>query len=144
MTDFFADEAPAEDDLPEYDADRPSGSRRPLWVTASVIVSALLCLALLPGVIVLLFPPFAVYFLEFARLVAWASPILIVGNVLSLVWGFPRKRPVVTAMSMLGLLIAVISVVLAFYAAAGGQDPVSILGIPVGPFGGGESTTETP
>lgn len=132
MSEFLLDE---NDDDRAYDADRPSGTKRPVWVTASVVLSALMCLSLLPAALVMLFPPFAVYFLELARLMTWVSPLLLAGIAASLWWGFPRKRPVVTAMSMLGLVI-LLGGVATDVVATGGKDPVVILGIAFGPFGG--------
>ncbi|GAA1352230.1 hypothetical protein GCM10009595_14780 [Falsarthrobacter nasiphocae] len=114
----------------EAHADGAPVGRRPLWVTASVIVNVLIFVALLPFMMVLLFPPFAVYFVELARIIVWISPLLLVGDALALAWGFPRKRPVVTGFSLLGLVFVAVSFAITLYA-AGGQ-PVTVLGIPFG------------
>lgn len=114
----------------EHDDDLP-GERPPFWVGLSVALDVLLCLALLPLALVVIFPPFAVYAFELAKGIVWLSPILLAGNVLSLLWGFPRKRPVVTGFTGLGIVIVFVAFAVAVYA-AGGKDPITVLGIPFG------------
>ena len=120
---LIAFDSESDDDLP--------GERPPVWVGLSVAADVMLCLALLPLLLVVVFPPFAVYAIELAQGIVWLSPILLAGNVLSLVWGFPRKRPAVTGFTGLGLVIVVVAFAVAV-SASGGEDPITVLGIPFG------------
>ena len=119
----------------------PLGGRPPFWVWIPVVLDVFILVALLPAVIVLLFPPFFVYFVELAKILVWISPLLIAGNVAALVWGFPRRRPVITGFALLGLAFVGLAFAVAVYA-SGGRDPITVFGVPFGGNAGEQQPEE--
>ena len=90
-------EAQAEEDAPEQ-------VRKPIWAWVIAAVDLLVVAAVLPVVILVAAPFFVVFYVYLAQLLLWASPVLLVANVVLFGWAFRRKYAGMTVLAILSVL----------------------------------------
>ncbi|MDK1327211.1 hypothetical protein [Arthrobacter sp. zg-Y1143] len=102
-----------------------ASARKPVWAWAVAVIDLLIVLAIVPVVILVVVPFFAVYYLYLAHLLVWAAPALVLANVALFLWAFRRKAAGMTALSILSVFFVALSWVLLIVWRA----PVVVFGI---------------
>ena len=111
----------------EVQAETPeeAAARKPGWTWAVTVLDLMIVMAVVPVVILVVVPFFAVYYLYLAHVLVWVAPVLIGANIALFTWAFRRKAAGMTALSILTVFFVAVSWVLLLVWRA----PVVVFGI---------------